>query len=58
VVDGNFKAEQIKMRRPENDVALIYGEGYMVTDGPYREHLKVAIETKEVTYRKSLSTDY
>jgi hypothetical protein len=58
VVDGNFKAEQIKMRRPENDVALIDGEGYMVTDGPYREHLKVAIETKEVTYRKSLSTDY
>jgi hypothetical protein len=47
-VDGNFKAEQIKMRRPEDDVALIDGEGYMVTDGPYREHLREAVETKEV----------
>jgi hypothetical protein len=50
VVDGNFKAEQIKMRRPQDDVALIDGEGYMVTDGPYREHLKASIETKEVMH--------
>src|SRR5208283_1054880 len=48
VVDGNFKAEQIKMRRPEDDVALIDGEGYMVTDGPYCEHLREAVEAKEV----------
>jgi hypothetical protein len=48
IIDVNFKAEQIKMRRPENDVVLIDGEGYMVTDGPYREHLRVAVETKEV----------
>jgi hypothetical protein len=50
VVDGNFKAEQIKMRKPDDDVALIDGEGYMVTDRPYREHLRVAIETKEVMF--------
>jgi hypothetical protein len=36
------------MRRPEDDIALIDGEGYMVTDGPYREHLREAVETKEV----------
>lgn len=36
------------MRRPEDDVALIDGEGYMVTDGPYREHLREAVEAKEV----------
>ena len=50
VVDGNFKAEQIKMRRPQDDVALIDGEGYMVTDGPYSEHLKACNETKEVMH--------
>jgi hypothetical protein len=36
------------MRRPENDVALIDGEGYMVTDRPYHKHLRVVVETKEV----------
>jgi len=36
------------MRRPEDDIALIDGEGYMVTDGPYHEHLREAVETKEV----------
>ena len=48
VVDGNFKAEQINMRKPDDDIALIDGEGYMVTDGPYREHLKYSVESKEV----------
>ena len=49
VVNGKFKAEQIKMRKPEDDIGLIDGEGYMVTDGPYQEHLSSTAETKEVS---------
>ena len=50
VFDGNFSAEQLKMKRPEDDVHLTDGDGFMVQEGPYREHLKVAIEIKEVIF--------
>ena len=46
--DGNFKAEQIKMRKLNDDVGLINGEGYMVEDARYRKHLSVAVESSEV----------
>jgi hypothetical protein len=36
------------MKRPEDDVRLTNGEGYMVQEGPYRQHLKDAPEVKEV----------
>lgn len=48
VFDGNFSAEQLKMKWPEDDVALSNGCGFMVDPGPYKEHLKVAVELKEV----------
>ncbi len=48
VFDGNFSAEQLKMKRPEDDVNLSLGCGFMVDPGPYKEHLKVAVEIKEV----------
>ena len=48
MVDGNFKAEQIKMRKPDDDVGFIDGEGYMVEDAPYRAHLAASLESKEV----------
>ena len=48
VFDGNFSAEQLKMKRPLDDVHLTDGSGFLVAEGPYQEHLKVAIEIKEV----------
>jgi hypothetical protein len=48
VVDGNMSAQHMKMRRPELDVALTDGEGYVVQDAPYRGHLSVAVEIKQV----------
>ena len=35
------------MRNPEDDVALADGHAFMVTDAPYKEHLKTAAEFKE-----------
>ncbi|KAH9912015.1 uncharacterized protein B0H18DRAFT_1088708 [Fomitopsis serialis] len=46
VMDGNFHAEQMKMRKPENDVPLMPGKMFMVHPGPYEEHLKVAKDVK------------
>jgi hypothetical protein len=48
VVDGNFSAEHMKMRKPGGDVRLVNGEGYVVEEEAYRTHLSSAIETKQV----------
>lgn len=39
VVDGNFKAELLKPRKPEVDVALTAGEGYVTEKERYAKHL-------------------
>lgn len=49
VMDGNFSAEHLKMRRPGDDVPISDGHGFMVTDVPYKNHLKGAIEQREVS---------
>jgi hypothetical protein len=49
-VDGNMSAQHMKMRRPELDVSLTDGNGYVVEDSPYREHLGEAVEIKQVCY--------
>jgi hypothetical protein len=46
--DGNFSAEQLKMKCPEDDVHLSDGHGFLVTEAPYKAHLQVAKEIKEV----------
>ncbi|KAH9941379.1 hypothetical protein B0H21DRAFT_780214 [Amylocystis lapponica] len=46
MMDGNFSAEHLKMRRPANDVAISDGTGFMVGEGRYKAHLKVANEVK------------
>ena len=51
VLDGNFSAQHRKMRRPEDDVALADGHAFMVTDAPYKEHLKTAAEFREVCWQ-------
>lgn len=48
VVDGNMKLQHLKMRWPEDDVALRDGEGHMVSSGPYMAHLRTAPDHKEV----------
>jgi hypothetical protein len=48
VTDGNFKADHMKMRRPELDVVLTDGEGYFVEDAPYQKHLKEFQDIKQV----------
>ncbi|PIL25597.1 hypothetical protein GSI_11345 [Ganoderma sinense ZZ0214-1] len=47
VLDGNFSAQHRKMRNPEDDVPLADGHAFMVTDAPYKEHLKMAAEFHE-----------
>jgi hypothetical protein len=36
------------MRKPDDDIGLIDGEGYMVENAPYRTHLQVSNESNEV----------
>ena len=49
VLDGNFSAQHRKMRNPDDDVALVDGHAFMVTDAPYKEHLKTVAEFHEVS---------
>jgi hypothetical protein len=46
--DGNFSAEQLRMKKPDDDVQISNGHGFMVTAEPYTAHLRVAKELKEV----------
>jgi hypothetical protein len=48
VADGNFTADHMKMRCPEEDVPLTHGYGYMVEEHRYKEHLGNTTELKEV----------
>ncbi|KAI6102118.1 hypothetical protein F5141DRAFT_1190031 [Pisolithus sp. B1] len=47
VIDGNFTAQHMKMNKPELDVALSDGKGYIVSEGPYQNHLQQSLDTKE-----------
>jgi len=49
VVDGNFTAQHMNMKKPENDIPLSDGLGYMVQDGPYQTHIAAVPESKEVS---------
>ncbi|KAI6026681.1 hypothetical protein BKA83DRAFT_4124303 [Pisolithus microcarpus] len=40
VMDGNFKAEHMHERQPDDQVWLMDGRGFMVTNPPYRAYLK------------------
>ena len=46
--DGNFTAEQLKMKILEDNVHLIDGDAFFTTRKPYNDHLKVAKEIQEV----------
>jgi hypothetical protein len=46
--DGNFTADQLKMKVPGDDVHLTDGDAFFTTRKPYYDHLKVAKEIREV----------
>jgi hypothetical protein len=52
VIDGNFSAEHLKMKRPEQDVALSPGGRYMVEPKRYELHLNTGKEFKQVSIYK------
>ena len=39
VADGNFKAELLRPKKPEADVALTAGEGYVTEKEKYANHV-------------------
>ncbi|KAI6131227.1 hypothetical protein EV401DRAFT_1884110 [Pisolithus croceorrhizus] len=47
ITDGDFTAQHMKMNRPELDVTLSDGKGYMVSEGPYQNHLQQSLDSKE-----------
>src|SRR5882724_7165191 len=54
VADGNFTADHMKMRNPEDDVNFTHGYGYVVEEGRYKQHLSDAQEFKEVPSSQTL----
>ena len=48
VIDGNFSAEHLKMKQPEEDVPLSPGGRYMVEPERYQLHLTTGKEVKQV----------
>ncbi|KAI6115546.1 hypothetical protein EV401DRAFT_1889521 [Pisolithus croceorrhizus] len=45
--DGKFTAQPMKMNKPELDVALSDGTGFMVAEVPYQSHLKQSLDSQE-----------
>jgi len=48
VVDGNFTAQHMKMRKPEDDIPLFDGLAYMVANKTYQKHIAQAANNEEV----------
>ena len=48
-VDGNFHADHIKMRKPELEIQLTNGRGYMVEEKQYKDYLNMANEPRFVS---------
>ena len=44
IMDGNFQAEHMRMRNPENDVLLSDGSEFMVSKKQYKLHLQSAVK--------------
>jgi hypothetical protein len=48
-VDGNMHADHIKSRRPDLDIMLTNGKGYMVEEVQFKEYLSIAKEPRVVS---------
>ena len=46
-MDGNFHADHLKMRHPEDDVTLADGLAFMVETKPYLEHISESKDIKQ-----------
>lgn len=46
VSDGNFSADHVRQKNPQDDVWLLNGTGMITDRDRYAEHLKVAVETR------------
>jgi hypothetical protein len=55
MMHGNFQAEHMKMRNPENDIPLSKGGGFMVSWKPYELHLQSAFERQQVSSISDIS---
>ena len=49
VIDGNFSAEHLKMKQPQDDIALSPGGRYMVEPKRYELHLDTGKEFNQVS---------
>lgn len=49
MMDGNFQAEHMRMKNPQDDIPLSDGSGFMVSKKAYESHLKSAVERRQVT---------
>jgi hypothetical protein len=48
-MDGNFSAEHMAMRSPDNDVPISDGAAFMVSTKNYKAHIASAQEEKQVS---------
>jgi hypothetical protein len=48
IMDGNFKAEHLQERRPDDQIWLMDGLGYTVTRPTYKAYLKCTHHPEEV----------
>lgn len=56
VADGNMKASHLKQKNDKEDVWLVNGEGFMTNTDLYDIHLKIAKESKSVSFLVLLRT--
>ncbi len=47
-MDGNFQAEHMRIKNPDNDIPLSDRAGFMVSKKLYELHLKLAVERWQV----------
>ena len=47
-MDGNFKAEHMLLKQTTNEVWLMDGKGFMVTEEPYKTYLAATANWVEV----------
>lgn len=57
-MDGNFKAEHMKMRNATDDVVLGEGQQFMVAEGKYQAHLKIAKDAFDVRPETACALGY
>lgn len=55
-MDGNFKAEHLKDRKPDDQIWLMDGHGFMVGRTEYKCYLEGTPSPLEVCYQPSCNT--